>query len=246
MKWRHIKSAFKLGPESWHSYDYHGSLVAGGANRFVLATHEKDDGFDDKPYVWVDHTRWSADTPEEPISILALLRYQCWLDEPSLDLRNATMGCILRGDELELHGAKVYFWIVTDKGLTTETRWHFHAEPLSLSRDEWNMVQTPIQLVPDESMWYVSWSLANEECAEAPGGRPGPWPAKPQPLAHALANVDSYGFSFVGFKKTPTGRLSLGFFNMAIPDNSGKGAAAAGAASSTSKEGPPPSKKAKA
>ena len=69
-----VNNRFKKGPESWCSYDYHGSVVS-GTNNFLLATHENKGGINDSGYIWVDQTRWSADTPERPISILPLIFY---------------------------------------------------------------------------------------------------------------------------------------------------------------------------
>ena len=39
-----VKNCFDKGPESWCSYDYHASIVAGGSNVFMLAIWEKEGG----------------------------------------------------------------------------------------------------------------------------------------------------------------------------------------------------------
>ena len=49
-----VVNTFEKGPEGWCSYDYHASIIASG-------------------YVWADHTRWSIDAPERPISILPFI-----------------------------------------------------------------------------------------------------------------------------------------------------------------------------
>ncbi|MCX8214388.1 MAG: hypothetical protein OTJ97_07775 [SAR202 cluster bacterium] len=72
LTWRHyeIKNNFDMGPDGWSSYDYHWSIVAKGSNIFILTTWERTGGVDDGGYVWADESRWSADTPESPVSIL--------------------------------------------------------------------------------------------------------------------------------------------------------------------------------
>ncbi len=94
-----VKNAFNKGPQSWCSYDYHASVVS-GRNIFVLTPWEKDGGVNDSGYVWADHTRWSADTPEEPLSILPLIFYRRWVDADPIDLRGAEVSVYLRGDDL--------------------------------------------------------------------------------------------------------------------------------------------------
>ena len=73
-----VQNSFAKGPEGWCSYDYHASMVAGGQNIFVLATWVAAGGVDDGAYIWADQSRWSADTPEKPLSILPLLFYPSW------------------------------------------------------------------------------------------------------------------------------------------------------------------------
>ena len=86
-------------------------MIAGGQNIFILTTWEKDGGVGNSGYVWSDHTRWSADTPEIPLSILPLLFYRSWLNEDPIDLRNAEVSVYLRGDNLRLDGAECFFWV---------------------------------------------------------------------------------------------------------------------------------------
>ena len=61
-----IKNNFDKGPEGWCSYDYHASMVADGSNIFILATWAAHGGVDNGSFIWTDHRRWSADTPERP------------------------------------------------------------------------------------------------------------------------------------------------------------------------------------
>ena len=95
-----MKNTFDKGPEGWCSYDYHSSVVAGGHNIFVLVTHERSGGINDSGYVWCDENRWSADTPEHPLSILPLIFYRKWINEDAIDLKEAEVSVYLRGDDL--------------------------------------------------------------------------------------------------------------------------------------------------
>jgi hypothetical protein len=99
---------FELGFEGWCSYDYHASIVADGVNIFILATHSVDGGPEGAGCVWADHRRWSADTPESPLSILPLLHYRSWVDADPIDLHNAEMTAWLRGDNLQMDGASCF------------------------------------------------------------------------------------------------------------------------------------------
>ncbi|MBX3009977.1 MAG: hypothetical protein KF832_00675 [Caldilineaceae bacterium] len=67
-----VKNRFAKGPEGWCSYDYHASVIA-SAEIFVMASWQPKGGINDAAYIWSDHHRWSADTPEQPVSILAFI-----------------------------------------------------------------------------------------------------------------------------------------------------------------------------
>ena len=140
----------EVDKQAWRIYDYAGdnsaetverAKKAGGRNVFYPVSWEKSGGFHGSGYIWADDSRWRIDTPENPHSILALLIYQRWktprgvgqgtLDGkggPVLDLRNAEVSLYLRGDNLDLKGAKLYFWVVSGF-----TRWHFDGQPLAVS-----------------------------------------------------------------------------------------------------------------
>ena len=189
-----IKNSFSKGPEGWCSSDHHASMVSGGTNVFILATWVREGGVDNSGYVRVDHTRWSADTPEKPLSILPLLFYRSWIDADPIDLRNAELSVYLRGDDLILDGAQCYFWI-HGQG----TRWHCVAHPLMISAGCWSPQPLRIPLEPDEKSWHCSWSID---------------PDNPAPLPDLLARTESYGFSFVGFSSEVTGRLCMDEFEI--------------------------------
>ncbi|MBT5056263.1 MAG: hypothetical protein HOM68_06970, partial [Gemmatimonadetes bacterium] len=95
-----INNSFALGPEGWCSYDYHASVVADGTNVFILSTWRETGGVNDSGHVWTDHRRWSADTPEQPLSILPFIFYRNWIDAGPVDLTGAQVGLYLRGDGL--------------------------------------------------------------------------------------------------------------------------------------------------
>jgi len=189
-----VRNRFDRGPEGWCSYDYHASIVAGGKNVFILATWEKEGGVNNSGYVWVDHTRWSADTPERPLSILPLLFYRRWINADPIDLRDAEVSVYLRGDSLQLDDAQCFFWI---HGL--HTRWHYTSRPLSIADARWSADPLRFSLGPEEKLWHRSWSAD---------------PESPAPLELLLGQVESYGFSFVGFSSEVTGRLCMDEFEI--------------------------------
>ncbi len=181
-------TTFDSGPEGWCSYDYHESVLA-RKNIFILTTHERSGGVNDSGYVWADEHRWSADTPEVPLSILPLIYYRSWIGEGAVDLREADVSVYLRGDGLELDGADCYFWVHS-----TGTRWHYTSNPLEISDGRWADEPLTFTLKNDESLWHMSWT------GRAEG---------PAPLDILLRDGVSYGFSFVGFGQEARGRLSM-------------------------------------
>ena len=188
---RNISNNFDLGPDAWCSYDYHASVIS-GTNNFALATHERKGGVNDSGYIWVDQTRWSADTPESPISILPLIFYRNWLNAKPINLLDAKISVYLRGDNLQLDGAQCYFWV-----LYNNTRWHYIDVPLAISENEWANKPQLFSINPDESKWNNSWSII---------------PNRPEALLSVIENCESYGFSFVGFKQEPKGKIGMDEF----------------------------------
>jgi len=147
-----IHNRFERGPEGWCSYDYHASMVADGVNVFILTTWSADGGPDGSGCVWTDHRRWSADTPETPLSILPLIHYRNWVDAQPIDLRRAKMSAWLRGDGLKLDGASCYFWVHA-----IGTRWHLTGQPLSIVEETWTQQWVTLEPTPEE--WHLSWSM---------------------------------------------------------------------------------------
>jgi len=192
-----LKNTFAKSPEGWCSYDYHASIVAGGQNIFILATWEGEGGVGGSGHIWVDHTRWSADTPEKPLSILPLLFYRSWVNEDPIDLRNADVSVYLRGDDLQLHGAQCLFWVHGVGG-----RWHLNSRPLAISEGQWSPEPLRFSLPNDESLWHHSWPRD---------------PERSKPLAEVLGDAHSYGFSFVGFSSEVDGRLCMSEFEITLP-----------------------------
>ncbi len=186
-----VKNSFAKGPEGWCSYDYHASVIA-GAEIFVMSTWRPQGGISGGGYIWTDHHRWSADTPEQPVSILAFIRYRQWFNEDPVDLRGAELSCSLRGDGLNINTAKCYFW-----AHIAGNRWHCHAQPITIPEGKWADEPTVLTLTADESQWYRSWLNPNAQEAT---------------LEQVLAGTQSYGFSFVGFGSEVSGRLALGEF----------------------------------
>ena len=149
-----MKSSFDVGQEGWCSYDYNGCIRA-DRRIMVLAEWEPEGGADGGGYVWADEHGWSADTPESPVSVLPLMLYRYWVDEGPLDLRGARVSVYLRGDGLELFGARCYFWVV---GSDDRGRWHYDGAPLEISDGRWADEPNVITLHNDEELWRRSWS----------------------------------------------------------------------------------------
>jgi hypothetical protein len=189
-----IRNTFDKGPEGWCSYDYHASIVDDGVNVFVLTVWARAGGVNDTGYIWTNHRRWSADVPENPISILPFIFYRSWVGADPVDLRNAQVSVYLRGDGLQRHGAACYFWVY---GLGT--RWHLISQPLGIAEGRWADTPNRFVLRDDESLWHRSWSGD---------------PASSAPLARVLGHVESYGFSLVGFSREVSGRLSMDEFEI--------------------------------
>ena len=191
-----VTNRFEKGPEGWCSYDYHASVVA-GANIFILTSWRPEGGVNDSPYVWADQCRWSADTPEKPLSILPLIFYRKWINQDPIDLVGAEVSVYLRGDDLLLDGAECFFWVHT-----VGTRWHFKGNPVAIAQGQWGAEPSRFTLNNDESLWHRSWSGD---------------PDNPASLDQTLRNAHSYGFSFVGFSSEVSGRLSMGGFEIDLP-----------------------------
>ncbi len=192
-----MKNSFDQGPESWHSYEYTASKAC-RTNIFILATWEKNGGVHDSGHIWCDESRWSIDTPEEPHSILPLLNYPAWYGCQPPDMREAEVRVYLRGDGLELHGAKCCFWVLS---ADPQARFHFTSQPLEIGDGAWPAEPSLITLKNDPSAWHLSWA-AN--------------PASPPLLDTALGHCQSYGFSFLGFSREVTGRLSMDEFEIKL------------------------------
>ncbi|MBI3943494.1 MAG: hypothetical protein HY326_10820 [Chloroflexi bacterium] len=191
-----IRNSFDKGPESWCSYDYHACILSGGQNIFILTTWLSQGGVNNSGYIWTDHTRWSTDVPERPVSILAMLLYRNWINADPIDLRGAEVSVYLRGDNLRLHGGQCYFWVHGSKG---GGRWHYTSQPLTISDGRWADEPLRFRLRNETALWHNSWSGL---------------PPNPRPLETVLANVGSYGFSFVGFALEPDGKFSMDEFEI--------------------------------
>jgi hypothetical protein len=187
-----VVNTFEKGPEGWCSYDYHASIIA-GQNYFVLTTWDESGGADGSGCVWADHTRWSTDTPESPVSILPFILYRNWVSEPLIDLRGTEISVQLRGDGLKLDGASCYFW-----AHTRGTRWHCKGQPLKIADGCWDE-PTRFTVESDESAWYRSWVRDPSIMAD---------------LDTVLAGAGSYGISLVGFRHEVSGKLAMGSFEI--------------------------------
>ena len=195
-----IRNSFALGPEGWHSYDYHGEIVA-GAGIYVLTTWQREGGVNNSGFIWSDQSRWSTDVPERPISILALIHYRSWVGLKPIDLRQADVSVYLRGDDLRLYGAECYFWVHAPG-----TRWHFSGRPIPIADGHWAAEPSRFRLENDESLWHRSYSSEQFWGRSYPAGGPR--------LDSVLGEAHSYGFAFVGFSSEVKGRLSMAEFEI--------------------------------
>ena len=148
----------------------------------------------DSGYVWADDSRWSIDTPEQPHSILPFIFYRNWRNEDLIDLSDAQISVYLRGDELQLYGARCLFWIHGG-----HTRWHLASTPLDIGDGSWLSDPNRFTLSTSAAKWHLSWHSPKVEAT---------------PLDSLLAETESYGFSFVGFSQEVTGRFSMDEFEI--------------------------------
>ncbi len=177
--------------EGWKSYEY-----------FPGGHHYRDivflpvGGPDGRPCIWADDSMWSIDTPENPRSILFLLHYCIWANQPPVDLRGAELRFWLRGENLALHGARCHFWVVSNA--PRATRWHFTGNNIPISDACWGE-ETVLKLTSDPAQWHRSFASD---------------PETPLELEATLATCFSYGFSFVGFSEKVAGRVALADFRL--------------------------------
>ena len=175
----------------WNSYEYFDQ-----SDRFHSACYHTHGGPQNGPFIKVDDSMWSVDTPENPHSILALMYYCSWNNQPPTDLRDATVEFCLRGDHLDLKGAQCFFWIHCYS--PHSTRWHYTTAHLDISHDSWGDLQA-ITLPNDPAQWQRSYSSNTDS---------------PASLNLTLRACSSFGFSFIGFSDKVTGRLSLASFSI--------------------------------
>ena len=190
-----LHQTFDHDYEMWAAYDY-AACLATDHDVYRPANWEKRGGVNDSGYVWVDDTQWSVDTPENPVSILAIMTWRQWFLRGPADLRNATLTVHLRGENLNLRGGKCCFWAMSRKLCT---RWHLSTQPLTVANGTWS--KTVVLLVTDAGKWHRSWTV--------PGQKPGA-------LEDVLSQVESYGLSFLGFDGNVTGRLCMDEFELKV------------------------------
>lgn len=190
-----IRNEFTTGSGAWHSYDYRASDKA-RRNIFILATWEQRSGVNDSGYICCDESHWRIDTPEQPHSILPLLKYPSWVGEASSDLRGAEVSVRLRRDGARLYGAKCFFWILAAK---PQTRWHYTKYLLAATDDVW--ADQPLKFVLEDipSRLHRSWSANSTH---------------PTPLENTPINCISTGLSFMGFSREVTDTLSMDDFEI--------------------------------
>ena len=183
-----MKYSFDVGPEGWCSYDYHGCVRA-GRNIFILAVWQRSGGVDDGGYIWSDEHGWSADTPENPISVFPFTLKRNWIGGGPIDLRNAEVSVYLRGDGLQLHGGQCYFHI-----LSNGTSWHYNSHPLEIGDGRWPSRPNRFILKDDESLWHRAWASD---------------PSKARSVGEVLAECTSFAVKLAGFTSVPSGKIAM-------------------------------------
>jgi len=184
-----VLNSFNSDREGWQTYDYNGG-IAGGGNVFYPLHWEKSGGVGNTGHVWADDSQWRIDTPESPNSILAFIIYRKWLNGSALDLREAQVSVSLRGDGMNLKGARCYFWALDQE---IGTPWHYTSQPLEVTQSRWGK-PLRFRLNNKESLWHRSWART---------------PSNPASLDEVLRTCDSYGFSFLNFSGEVTGKFSM-------------------------------------
>lgn len=178
--------------ENWYVYDYNGG--SGSENVF----YPVEDNID---YVTADDTKWRIDTPENPDSVLPLIRYQQWLyvggtvqttQLSPINIVGATVRFDLRGDGLDLKGGSLTFWILSDY-----QRWHNTNTVPTVSEGSWTSFE--LLIVDNDAHWHNSW--LNNPGSDTPD------------LTVALGATNSYGVAFIGFSSEPTGAIDMRNFN---------------------------------
>ena len=191
-----MKHDFDIGPEHWCSYDYEGCVRA-GRNIFVLAAWSPTGGVNDSGYIWTNQAAWSADTPEDPISVFAFTLRRNWVGEESYNLLGADVSLYLRGDDLILHGSRAYFW-VNGGGAT----WHLNSHPLEIGDGEWPSEPNRFTLEADESLWHQTWT---------------PDPAGVRGIEAALTDCSSIAVQLSGFTSLPAGKIAMDELEIKLP-----------------------------
>ena len=191
-----MKHDFDIGPEGFCSYDYEGCVRA-GRNIFVLAAWSPTGGVDDSGYIWTNQAAWSADTPEDPISVFAFTLRRRWAGEEDYDILGAEVSLYLRGDDLLLHGSRAYFW-VSGGGAT----WHLEAHPLEIGDGEWPSEPNRFTLEPDESLWRQTWT---------------PDPDRVRGIEAALTECSSIAVQLSGFSSLPAGKIAMDELEIRLP-----------------------------
>lgn len=171
--------------DGWYSYDYNGG--SGSENVFYQAVETAG------PVFTTDDSGWRIDTPEDPDSVLALIRYQQWGGTPEApttstgdprELRGVHVAFDLSSTSLDLKGGHLTFWIV--KG---GQRWHYTAAFPTAPEGDW--AHFDLRLTPVDADWHNSWAV------DSPN------------LEQTMAATHSYGIGIVGFSSEPTGELHM-------------------------------------
>ena len=187
------ENKFLEDSEGWCSYIFNEGYTDRERNQFMPAKWVKGGEFDRFSHIWVDQKMWSWDTLENPVSILPLVYYRSWTNHPPMCLTDTKISFRIRGEDLHLYGAKLFFWV-----FTPYTRWHYIFCPFVIS-ELWENVS--FKLINKESLWHCSWVKKGHN---------------QKSLGFTLKRTTSYGFSLVGWEEgcNPKGKLCMSHFKI--------------------------------
>lgn len=109
------------------------------------------------------------------------MTYNYWNERLSYpkNFNDIALSFSIKGESLDIGNANLYFWILAKQ------RYHLISYPITINNNEWTSHRI---IINDESNFIQSYyGYPNNSLEET--------------LSYNLSNVDSYGFSFIGFKK---------------------------------------------
>ena len=193
-----MKHDFDIGPEGFCSYDYEGCVRA-GRNIFVLAAWSPTGGVGDSGHIWTNQAAWSADTPEDPISVFAFTLRRSdgsarrIVRHPGAPTSRCT--CRATASRCTAPGPTSGSTGAAPRGTST-------AHPLEIGDGEWPSEPNRFKLEADESLWHQTWT---------------PDPAGVRGIEAALTECSSIAVQLSGFTSLPAGKIAMDELEIRLP-----------------------------